>query len=152
MKAIATNIRMQFNEDRRQEIVLTLQTAQDIAELKEVVKAGKLLSVEVKPYRRHRSLDSNALLWLLLEKLAAALHTTKDELYLQVLERYGVFTHVIVKPQAVERMMAEWRTVRNLGEVTINGQKGVQLQCYFGSSTYNTTEMARLIEIGRAHV
>lgn len=146
MKAIATNIRLQFNEERRPEIVLTLQTGQDIADLKSAVTSGKLLSAEIKQYRPHRSLDANAYLWVLLEKLATALCTTKDELYLLMLARYGVFTHVIVKSQAVDRIIAEWRTVRNLGEVTINGQKGVQLQCYFGSSTYDSKEMARLID------
>lgn len=126
--------------------MLTLQSPQEIADLKEVVSKGKLLSAEIKPYRAKRSLNSNAYLWVLLEKLATALHTTKDELYLLMLDRYGVFTHMIVKPLAAERIIAEWRTVRNLGEVTINGQQGVQLQCYFGSSTYDSAEMARLID------
>jgi hypothetical protein len=146
MRAIANNVRIQFTENHQQELVLALRVAQDVADLKEMVGKGKLLSVEIKPYRAHRSLNSNAYLWVMLEALAASLHTSKDELYLLMLERYGVFTHVIVKPIAVERVMQEWRTVRNLGEVRINGQTGVQLQCYFGSSTYDTKEMARLID------
>ena len=36
--------------------------------------------------------------------------------------------------------------MRELGEVTINGQKGIQLQCYFGSSTYDTKEFTRLLD------
>ena len=63
-----------------------------------------------------------------------------------MLDRYGVFTHIIVKPYVVESIKREWRTVRELGEVVVNGQEGVQLQCFFGSSTYNTKEMARLID------
>ncbi len=146
MKATANNIRLQFTESRAAEIVLTMQTAQDIADLKATVKAGKLLSVEIKPYRAHRSLNSNAYLWTLLDKLAAALHTSKDELYLEVLSRYGVFTHIIVKPEAVERVKQEWRTVRELGKGKIGNIEGVQLQVYYGSSTYDSAEMARLIE------
>jgi hypothetical protein len=110
------------------------------------IKADKGLEVEIKPYRNKRSLDANAYMWVLLSKMAAILHTTKDELYLQMLDRYGVFTHVVVKPNVVDRVKAEWRTVRELGEVKINGQTGIQLQCYFGSSTYDTREMARLID------
>jgi hypothetical protein len=146
MKALAQNIRMQFDEERRQEIVLTMKSATDISSLKEIVKSKKLLSIEIKQHRFSRSLNSNAYLWVLLERMADALKTSKDELYLLMLERYGVFTHVIVKPEAVNRMMLEWRTVRNLGEVVINGQHGFQLQCYFGSSTYDTKEMSRLID------
>ena len=114
--------------------------------LQEVLARGKLLSVEIKPYRAKRSLDANALLWVMLGEMAAALNTDKDSLYLEMLERYGVFTHIVVKPEVVERVKQEWRTVRELGEVTINGKTGIQLQCYFGSSTYNSKEFSVLLE------
>ena len=69
-----------------------------------------------------------------------------------MLARYGIYTHVVVKPNVVDRVKAEWRTVRELGEVTINGQTGIQLQCYFGSSTYNSKEFSVLLDgvIGEA--
>jgi len=148
MKALADNIRIQFDEHRNVEIVLRLTEYEimQIQHLKDATQAGKTLSVEVKKQTKRRSLDSNAFLWVMLEKLASSMHTTKDELYLLMLDRYGVFTHVIVKAEAVERVIEEWRTVRNLGEVTIGKTKGVQLQCYFGSSTYDTAEMSRLID------
>ena len=106
----------------------------------------KKLIVDITPYRHQRSLNANAYMWVLLSKMADALNTDKDSLYLEVLDRYGVFTHIIVKPEVVARVKNEWRTVRELGEVTINGKVGIQLQCYFGSSTYNTKEMATLID------
>ena len=106
----------------------------------------KTYTVEIKQKRKDRSLNANAALWVLLGEMAAKLRTSKDELYLEMLSRYGVFTHVVVKPNVVDRVKAEWRTVRELGEVTINGQTGIQLQCYFGSSTYNTQEFTRLLD------
>lgn len=106
----------------------------------------KTYTVEIKQKRKVRSLNANAALWVLLGEMAAKLRTSKDELYLEMLTRYGVFTHVVVKPNVVDRVKAEWRTVRELGEVTINGQTGIQLQCYFGSSTYNTQEFTRLLD------
>ena len=51
--------------------------------------------------------------------MAAKLRTSKDELYLEMLSRYGVFTHIVVKPNVVDRVKGEWRTVRELGEVTV---------------------------------
>lgn len=106
----------------------------------------KVYTAELKESRKKRSLDANAYAWVLMEKIAQATHSTKDEVYLQMLDRYGVFTHLIVKPKVVDRVKQEWRTVRELGEVMVNGTTGVQLQCFFGSSTYDSKEMARLID------
>lgn len=112
----------------------------------EKLKSCEKLKVKVDKYRFKRSLDANAYMWVLLQKMAVVLKSTKDDLYLQMLDRYGVFTHIIVKPHVVDRVVNEWRIVRNLGEVTVNGVKGIQLQCYFGSSTYDTKEMSVLID------
>ena len=112
----------------------------------EALKDKPDLVIEAKPYRKRRSLDANSYLWVLCEKIAQAVRSSKDEVYLELLERYGVFTHLIVKPAAVERVKQKWRTVRELGEVTVGNQVGIQLQCYFGSSTYNTKEMSRLLD------
>lgn len=112
----------------------------------EPLKNVEVLDIEIKKHRNNRSLNANAYCWVLLQKLAEVLKTTKDELYLQMLDRYGIFTHIIVKPNAVEKVKQEWRTVRELGKVKLNGKEGIQLQCYFGSSTYDTKEMANFID------
>lgn len=143
MKSLATTIHLAGNT-----LILSLTDTprQEVADLQAVVERGKQLSVEVKQYRQRRSLDANAYMWVLLSKMAVALNTTKDDLYIEMLDRYGVFTHIIVKPEVAERVKAEWRTVRELGEVTVNGKTGIQLQCYFGSSTYNTKEFSVLLD------
>lgn len=146
MKFKANKVRIQYDENRLTEVLLTTKENVQIEELKNIVNSGKELSVEIKQYRNKRSLDSNGYMWVLLSKMAEVLQTTKDELYLQMLDKYGVFTHIVVKPHVVDRVKQEWRTVRELGDVTINGQTGIQLQCYFGSSTYDTKEMSRLID------
>lgn len=149
MKALSNSIRAQYDKFMKPELVVGF-TSRDpmnyFDELASAVNKGKLLDVEIKVHRNRRSLNANAYLWVLLGKLADVLHTNKDDLYLLMLERYGVFTHIIVKPEAVERVKAEWRTVRELGKGRVGNLEGVQLQCYFGSSTYNTKEMATLID------
>ena len=112
----------------------------------EKIRNCEKLKIEAVKYNEKRSLDSNAYLWVLLQKIGEVIHKDKWEVYLDMLQRYGVFTHTIVKPEAVARVKEVWRTVRELGEVTVNGQKGVQLQCYYGSSTYTNKEMARLLD------
>ena len=112
----------------------------------EKLKAVERLKFVVSRIRRKRSLDANAYMWVMLQKMADVLQTDKDTLYLDMLSKYGVFTHIIVKPYVVDRVKQEWRTVRELGDVTVGGVTGAQLQCYFGSSTYNTKEMSVLID------
>ncbi len=110
------------------------------------LKLFQKLKIEIKKFREHRSKDANAYMWTLLQKMAVKLNTSKDDLYLDMLGKYGVFTHIIAKPKAVERVKKEFRTVRDLGEVTVNGVTGIQLQVYYGSSTYDTLEMSVLID------
>ena len=106
----------------------------------------KEYTLEIKKFRRRRSLDANAYFWVMVGKLADALHTDNNSVYIDLLERYGVFTHVIVKEKAAEQFKQEYRLVKDLGEVTVNGASGIQLQCFFGSSSYDTKQMARLID------
>lgn len=103
-------------------------------------------TITLKKYREKRSLDANAYLWVLVGKIAENLKTDNDSIYLSLLERYGVYTFVVVKPDMVERVKQEWRLTKELGEVTVNGKKGIQIQCFFGSHTYDTKEMSRLID------
>lgn len=128
------------------EITFTVNEKQLLLTEYEKLKGIEKLKIKVDKFRNKRSLDANAYMWVLLQKMAEILRTTKDELYLDMLSKYGVFTHVIVKPHVVDRVISEWRTVRNLGEVSVNGTTGIQLQCYFGSSTYDTKEMSVLID------
>ncbi len=107
---------------------------------------GAKLDIKAVKHREKRSLDANAYMWVLLQKMADVLHQDKDFLYIEMLGKYGVFTHIIVKPHMVDKVKAEWRNVRELGEVCVNGTTGIQLQCYFGSSTYDTKEMSVLID------
>ena len=147
MKAKIQNVKLQYTENRGiTEIVLTTNEIVNVNNLKEIIAKGKELSVEIKTFRKRRSLDSNSYMWVMLSKMADVMKTTKDELYLQVLDRYGVYTHIVVKPQAVSRIKAEWKVVRDLGEVTINGTTGQQLQCFFSSSSYDSKEMSTLID------
>lgn len=124
---------------------ITFESMEDISKQLETA-TDKLLTIVTKIFRNKRSRDANSYSWVLMQKIAEDQHTDKESVYLEMLGRYGVFTHIIVRPGVVDRVISEWRTVRNLGEVTVSGQAGIQLQCYFGSSTYDTKEMSVFIE------
>ena len=155
MKAKAINI---LPADNLQKLEFTLtvdrnfRNIQKLNDLAQIITKGKELKVDIKQYMKRRSLDANAMLWAILNKMAIEMGTTKDEVYLEVLDRYGVFTHIVVKPDVVEKVKKEWKLTRELGAVEINGKKGIQLQCYFGSSSYDSKEFSVLLDgvIGEA--
>lgn len=105
------------------------------------------LRVNMTQWREKRSLSANALLWHMIGEIAHSLDADKWEIYLKMLRRYGKYTYIVVRPgQAVEAMKSQWRECEEIGEIDIKGQKGVQLLCYFGTSTMNTEEFSHFIE------
>lgn len=100
---------------------------------------------EIKPYKEKRSLSANALAWLYCDRLAEKLHSTKEEIYRIAVANVGVFTEIkVADAEAAKRFKQIWQhngvgwLTKTINETTI--------QAYYGSSTYNTQEMARLID------
>lgn len=100
---------------------------------------------EIKPYKEKRSLSANALAWVYCDKLADKLHSTKEEIYRIAVANVGVFTEIkVADAEAAKRFKRIWQhngvgwLTKTINETTI--------QAYYGSSTYNTQEMARLID------
>ena len=110
-----------------------------------LIKANKY--TEKKEYDI-RSDRANRLLWACLSDIAKSMNPPADkwDIYLLMLKRYGKFTYICVKPNVVDAVKAQWRESEVIGEVDINGQKAVQMLCYFGSSTYDTAEFSRLLD------
>lgn len=126
-------------------ITFTVNEASAINEIDNIKDCEKL-NIKAVKFRQKRSLDANGLLWHCLGSIASALGTDKWEVYLQMLKRYGKYTYICVKPSVVEAVKAQWRECEVIGDVDINGQKAVQMLCYFGSSTYNTQEFGVLLD------
>ena len=101
---------------------------------------------DIVPHKEKRSLNANALLWKMLGEIAAALRTDKWSVYLTMLKRYGTYTYICVKPKAVEAVKRQWRECEVIGDIDINGDKAVQMLCYYGSSTMNTKEFSVLLD------
>ena len=106
----------------------------------------KDLNLEIKQHRNHRSKDANALLWECIGRLAMALRADKWDIYLLMLRRYGQYTYIVVPPNAVEMVARQWRECEVIGDININGRDGVQMLCYYGSSTYDTKQFSILLD------
>lgn len=123
----------------------TFEINEDITGSVDSIK-DKQLAITAKQYRKHRSLDANALMWHCLSEIANAIGADKWDLYIQFLKRHGQFTYVVVKPEAVEKMKQIWRACEIVGDIDVNGRHGVQMLCYYGSSTYDTKEFSILLD------
>ena len=117
--------------------------------LREALDKGKPLSVEIKPYRAKRSLDANNYCWVLCDKIAQVIGSTKEEVYRKVIRDVGVFQIIGVEREAVDTFIEKWSGggvgwfAEDVGH-HINDERRVM--AYFGSSVYNTKEMSRLID------
>ena len=62
---------------------------EDFSQAYEELKDCEKLSLEIKKYRRKRSLDANAYYWVLIGKLAKVLELSNPETHNMMLCRYG---------------------------------------------------------------
>lgn len=100
---------------------------------------------ELKPYRQKRSLSANNYAWLLMDKLADKLKTTKEVIYKNAVSQVGVFEEIKVNsPEAGKRFKRIWQQ-NGLGWLTKTIDETTIL-AYYGSSTYDSKQMARLID------
>lgn len=105
------------------------------------------LDLKIEKHRNHRSLDANAMLWACLGELATAMRTDSWSMYLYMLERYGKFTLIQCRPEAVPDLQRVWRETKVVGaRYDADGEKLIDVLCFFGSSTYSTAEFSRLLD------
>lgn len=130
--------------------LITLCAEWSVVQYLEKLK-DKLLSCALKLFRNTRSLDANAYCWVLIDKLASALNEKKEEIYRCYIRQMGDNNTVVcVKSEAVEELCEKWEC-NGLGWQTdtlpskISDCTNVIL--YYGSSTYDSEQMHRLIEL-----
>lgn len=99
---------------------------------------------EVKEHKEKRSLTANAYAWTLIGKIADALRTSKDEVYLTMLKRYGQSDLVSVVSSV--DVQGYFKYYEPIATVTLQGKEFVHYRVFKGSSEYNSKEMAVLID------
>lgn len=104
--------------------------------------------VEIKEHKNYRSLDANAYLWVLLTKLQDKLSIPKEELYKNYIQKIGSSEILPVKNEAIDKFREAWQR-NGLGWITETTKSKLDgftnVIAYYGSSSYNTAEMSRLI-------
>ena len=125
--------------------------------LEKAKQQGKPLHIEIdlKKNKKPRTLTSNAYLWVLCQQIAEAMSVngefyTKEDIYRNAIkEFFGPVTNA-VKNEDVKEMKEAWESrgigwiCEDAGESNLYGY--TNLNFYVGSSQFDTTKMARLID------
>ena len=117
---------------------------------------GKPLSIKIGKYRDKRSNDANAYLWVLCSKLADKLSEdgtphTKEEIYRDAVKARGIYREQGELPLNFAKTSRTAWEMLGTGWVTEqvdfepDGER-VIVRYYYGTSTYNTKQMSRIID------
>lgn len=144
MKGRLLDLSFTLNGKQRLVIELDDDFRQDFAGLKE-----HDVSIEVKRWRKKRSLDANAYAWVLIDKIAQATGVPKTEVYRQAIREIGGVSDIVAVPDnAVDKFREGW-SKQGIGWQTeiLDSKPGYKrIVVYYGSSTYDTQQMAALID------
>ena len=105
----------------------------------------------IKEYRQKRSLNANSYAWTLMDKLAEKLRMAKTDIYRSYIKEIGGNnTLVCVQDAALDDLLRNWEQkgtgwLAETEKSKLDGCTNVRL--YYGSSTYDTSQMSRLIEL-----
>ena len=138
-----------MNRDGRQNVTVTVSS--DFREEYDHLK-GKPIRVEIKKYSKQRSLDANNFCWALCTEIGNALKPPlpKEDVYRRAIRQVGEYEPLPIKEEAVETFQNRWAKggVGWFAEIIDNSKlPGYKLVfAYYGSSTYDTKAMSRLID------
>lgn len=147
-----------YNGDYELTLTIPRKHAAALEQFQSRYKEDDIWDAELKKHREKRSLDANSYCWVLLRKLAEKMADitkdgkapTKEEIYRSHIKDVGVYEPLPIREDAVERFCEAWKEkgigwfVEVVDDSKLPGYKKVF--AYYGSSTYDTREMARLID------
>lgn len=147
---IITNLDIDY-ETRKPKISVILDTNE--INIVEQLKNENKLNIELKKWYKKKSLDANSYCWVICDLIAKELSkngiTTKEEVYKDAILQVGTFEPFIVQEKTFENFKRIWEK-QGLGflvQEVSRKDKCVKVNCYYGSSTYDSKEMSLLIEI-----
>lgn len=130
--------------------IITLELNEKVPALKMVDELhNEKLTIKIAKFKQKRSLDANAYCWTLISRLAEKLNIPKTDIYRDAIKEIGGNSDTVcVQDKAVQSLCDGWQR-NGIGWQTetmpskLQGCTNVVL--YYGSSTYDTAQMSRLI-------
>lgn len=110
----------------------------------------RLYDCEVTEHREKRTLDANAYAWALMDKIADAVNSTKEEIYITKVREIGPYKDFALTKDEAKTFRVAWEKIGTAWpteqvDYAPDGDR-VIVRAYYGSSTYNTKQMSRLID------
>ena len=147
MMARLTNIRRLFGGEWE----VTFSTRGDAGKIFDRLK-DSAVNVEIKKAVNPRSRDANAFCWALCSDIGKAVTPPipKEEVYRRAIREVGEYEPLPIKAEAVETFQNRWQTkgtgwfAEVIDDSKLPGYKLVF--AYYGSSTYDTSSMSKLID------
>lgn len=104
--------------------------------------------IKIKKHREKRSLDANAYMWVLCDRLAEAIGSTKVAIYRDAIRDVGIFKDFTLSHYEAPSLEKAWSMLGTgwLTERIGFDDDNVFVRCYYGSSMYNKRQMARLLD------
>lgn len=157
LKANAAAVALKTLENGDIEVAFTIPCMEQFA-----VRAGveslraaglPLIHLEAGKESRKRTLTANGYCWVLCQKLAEELSKgdyifTKEDVYREQVRRCGPFNTFVMYAPAAARFKEVWAG-NGLGWITedlAGDGEYLEFAAYYGSSVYDSSEMARLID------
>lgn len=117
------------------------------------IKDCEKLSIRAVRFRKKRSLDANAYMWVLCQKIAEVMNVSSFAVYQKAIMDKGVSEPLKLSRKALNTLLAHqedekalFRGFREFSSETVDGMEYVKVLAYFGSSTYDTKQMSILID------
>ncbi len=107
------------------------------------------LRMILKEWKQKRSLDANGYLWVLCTEIANVISSSKEEVYEEMLQKYGVLykdedgVYVVITLKSsidISKVDGHWKFYHS------NGKFNAYLMIK-GTSEYNTSEMAKFLDM-----
>jgi hypothetical protein len=117
-----------------------------------IIDPEKDYTVKIEPVKRKRSLNSNAYAWVLMTEIANVLRTDKEDVYVEMLKRYGQIAEdgegnkIVFSVRSDIDVTKFYRYLERIGTGTVNGTEFTHYRALKGSSEFDTKEMSIFID------
>lgn len=109
-----------------------------------LLNQDKLKVFEVNEHHEKRSLNANAYAWALIGKIADEIRSSKEEVYMIMLKRYG--QHEVISVRSDIDISGYVKYYEPFATGYIGQTQFTHYKVYKGSSEFNTKEMSVLID------
>ena len=135
---------------RKSKISLLLDTKE--IDVVEQLKNENKLNIELKKYRKKRSLNANNYFWKLLQELCELAEIDTVDEYKRRVKELGIFRRFKIETENIKTFEKMWTAQGiawfcEIADTEYMGDVEVKIiNAYYGSSSFNSKQMSRLID------